>query len=621
MSTPVPGCSVWKLSDAAERLYAKHKERKRLKFPGVDIKEYEFALSAFGDCPFGNPYKHEFLLLTMCHQWPSDFLLEREGVVNHWAVRMAKAFCRYKRLNIIGCGSSWKTGNVSAYLYTAWKANPFCTSVFLSTTSGEAAQSRTWGQIKDWHTKDRYTVGKRIESLHLITLDEEARDEEGNKARDFRNSIKVVLIKPGAEGKNVMASIVGRKNEYVYWACDEMCFMDIGILNARVNLNTNPFYQFLGLSNAPEEGDPMYIDAEPAGEEFPDGWRSVDKDTHVEWSTKGGHCVYFNGAKSPNYDAPNPEKPPFRKMMNENIRKEILLDAGGEDTPMYWKQFYGFPPSVDISDKVITFKILEQNGAFGAVEWADALAKPLAGLDLGFRAGGDPCVVHFGKVGKVMSGRRVLGAERDGIALLPAQGSRDPFEVQIAKKVLSACRERGCHDLALDVTGDGGIMLQHIEREARAASYELNVLPVSFSGPAEDRIIIPGERRKANEMFQNMVCQLWASVRLSVLNKVVFGLGERGQCVSQLCSRKMGTDEKKRMTIEPKKEMKKRLRRSPDQGDAFCLLHHLALRHGLDGQQRASGSAEDVVKRVMGQQQRVAGRYGSYGGVERYANR
>jgi len=583
---------LWRPSAAAEKYYAEQKptfDKAMRDAHSRDATPYEFFLKSFGDMWLRNPLKHEFLILCWQEQWPDIIQIERRGVLNHWLVQMAKGLCFSKRLTMMGCGSSGKTGISAAYCYTTWKARPFNSSVFLSTTSSEAGESRTWGAVKDWHKSDQFKVGKRIESLHLITLDEEIRDEEGVKERDFRDVIKCINIKQGQEGKNVVASIVGRKNDIVIWQCDEFNFMDPGVLLARVNLNTNPRNQFIGINNAPEEGDPAYIDETPFGEKYPDGWRSVDKDRDKSWPTESGLCLYFNGARSPNYDALDGTIP-FPKLMHEGMRADIEKDAKGQDTPGYWKQFYGFPPGIEISDKVLTVKLMQANLAFSEPVWMDTSKKTLAGLDLGFRAGGDPCVLHFGRIGKNLQQRTILELEYDGISLVPRQSSNDAFEVQIARQVIEACRAMGpngeprdCHDLALDVTGDGGILMQHIEREAREQGYALNVLPVSFSGTPEDRVIIPGEKRTAKQMFANMVAQLWGSFRVSVLNQVLCGMSVHSNCTKQLCARKMGTDEKKRMTIEKKSDMKLRIRRSPDHGDAACLLHHLALRHGLSG--------------------------------------
>jgi len=615
VATVVPGCKLWRLSDAAEEWFAKYRQKAIAHHPDQKLTEYDMALMAFGAFPFGHSMRHEFLILCWCHQWGDYFGLEKDGIINDWTIRMAKGFCMSKRINLMGCGSSFKTGTASAYVYTMWKSRPFATSIFLSTTSGEAAQSRTWGQVKDWHKNDRYKIGKCIDTLHTITLDEETKDEEGQKARDYRNSIKVVLLKPGNEGRNVMASIVGRKNETVIWVCDEFPFMDIGILDARVNLNTAGFVnQFIGLGNAPEEGDPMYLDAAPYGDKYPDGWRSVNKDTDKSWPTKTGICLYFNGEKSPNYKVPPGAKYPFPRMMNEGFRLEILKDTGGEDTPMYWKQFHGFPPTVDISDKVLTYKLLERNGAFSDPLWQNAEKKILAGLDLGFRAEGDPCVIDFGRVGVNTDGRTILACSEDGIALTPKQGSKDAFEVQIAKRVVEECRTRGCADLALDVTGDGGILLQHIEREAREQKYALTVIPVSFSGSASDKTVIPGDKRLGREIWANKVAELWGIMRTCVLNQVIVGMKSASNAVMQLCARKMGSDEKKRMTIEKKSEMKKRIRRSPDHADARALLCYLALQHGLSGQVVAKAEPKKAMEvekaRVSRYSEHSVGRYG-----------
>jgi hypothetical protein len=163
---------------------------------------YEVVLSTFGSLPHKHPLKWEFLILCWQMQWPEVVIMENEGVINHWLFRMARGFCWGRRLSFMGCGSSSKTFCSAAYGYTMWKCRPFNTSVFLSTTSAEAGESRTWGAVKDLHKSDKHKVGKRIDSLHLITLDEEVRDDEGVKERDFRDVIKCINIKPRREKRD-----------------------------------------------------------------------------------------------------------------------------------------------------------------------------------------------------------------------------------------------------------------------------------------------------------------------------------------------------------------------------------------------------------------------------------
>jgi hypothetical protein len=624
---PIPcRTQVWKPSAKAEQIFAQKLLPAFEKFCAERQHRWnqtELLMWCCNQIPFGHSILPDFTIAMWQMWWPHMFF-ERRGYINTWLVRMVKALCTETHVNFMGCGAGGKSKICGAHVYSMWKLKPTCTSCFVSSTSFEALDSRIWGYVKDWHKTDTTQVGKLIDSRRIITLDEEVRNDDGTKERDYRNGIKGVAIKTGQEGKNAISSIVGRHNKRVIWVYDEFGFMDSGILDGRINLNTNQFSQCVGLGNAPSEGDIMHMDCEPQGSKYPDGWRSLDKDVDEDWPTRAGRCFYFNGAKSPNFQVDGNQPTLFEGIMDESFRLKVLKDSGGEDSPYYWKQFFGFPPGVDISDKVVTHKLLEQHGALQAPIWVDDTRKTLAGLDLGFRADGDPCVIHFGRIGKDTRDKTIIGLEPDGVPLVPSQRDKSPFEAQIARRVIEECRKRDCHDLALDVTGDGGILLQHIEREARAQNYKLDVLPVSFSGTAEDRIVIPGEKRTARDMFSNMVAQIWGAFRLSIINEVVRGLGEFSKAKQQLCERKMGTDEKKRMTIERKVDMKKRIRRSPDQADALCLLGYLALRHGLSGASMSNTSRplarspREALERALGTGESA---YSGHGNMGRYGGR
>jgi hypothetical protein len=196
--------------------------------------------------------------------------------------------------------------------------------------------------------------------------------------------------------------------------------------------------------------------------------------------------------------------------------------------------------------------------------------------------------------------------------------SKEAFEPQIAKRVIEECRKRDCHYLSLDVTGDGGIMLQHIERQARAENYELTVIPVSFSGSADDSIVIPDQKKLAKDLYANKMSQIWGQFRLCVINKVVRGCDPLSAAVKQLCGRKFLSDDKKRFLVEPKKEYKKRLKRSPDQADARTLAMFSAIKNGLSGMETTVG-AQMAEKRV----ERAAAlpRYSGHGSVAKYGGR
>jgi hypothetical protein len=612
---------MWQLSERGLFIRQKEQERvnERLKAQKRDpINDYELDLRLFGILPFAHPCKHDFLIRCWNHQWPGHLVVEAGDLKNFWLIRMARDFCRHKRLGLLGCASAGKSYALAAYTYTFWKSKPFETSIYLSTTSAEAGEARAFGTVKDLFHKDQYRFGKLISSLRLITLDEETKGETGEVERDYRNCVKAVLIKSGAEGKNVVGTIVGRKNRNVIWGCDEAGFMDAGILDARVNLFSNPFAQFIYVGNGPVEGDPIFIDGEPHGLHFPDGWRSVDPDVHFHWPSRTGHVLYFNGRLSPNMQLPTGAKAVFPGMMDREKMAEIELAAGGEDTPIFWRQVIGLAPGVDIPDKLITHKLLESNRAFEHALWAGTPLKVVAGLDVGFRVDGDPCSIDFCKVGKDVEGRTVAEFERDAMLLIPSVKSKDAFEPQIAKKIIAECRKRDCHYLTLDVTGDGGIMLQHIERQAREENFTLTVIPVSFSGAADDSVVIPDQKKPASEQFANKMSQIWGQARLCVINKVVRGCDPLSQAVRQLVGRKFITDDKKRFLVEPKREYKKRLKRSPDQADARTLALFSAIKNGLSGM-IAGPAAKAAEKRE--ERAAAAPRYSGHGSRQLYGGR
>lgn len=542
---------------------------------------YENELRAFRMAPFGTDIRWELCMNCMRMQWPGVLLLEINGYENTFAKRQLKALNRFRIVNFLGGASTGKTFMSAAYCYTFWKSSPWNTSIFLTTTSASAGEARTWGALKDLHKSDVYKLGKRLDYLHLITLEEHSDTGE----RDYRDSIAAVLIKPGNDGKNVVGAICGRKNQHVIWQCDEMPFLDVGILEARLNLLSNPFHQFIGIGNKPSEGDPLYLDAEPKGPKYPDGWKSIDPEKNKSWFTKSGICLYFDGEKSPNFEAPATEAAPFPRLLTREMREAIEIDSGGTDSPGYWTQVRGFPRAGDVQDTVLTVSLLRGKGCLEPPNWSsDPDIQVLAGLDLGFRKDGDPCVADFAKLGKDVTGRRVLAHETDTVQLIPAVSSPLEFPDQIAHAFIDHASERNCHSVCLDISSDGGITSQAIERAARERKYVMEVIPISFMGTADERVMFTmgdGKRRPAKELFDRKVSQLWYSYRLSVQAGVIFGVSEFARATKQLCARKVSQDEDKRWKVEKKEDMKKRIKRSPDDGDARALVHENARRKGL----------------------------------------
>lgn len=548
---------------------------------GRQLDGYQLELKCFKSAGFATAEKFEFAVSCMRQQWPDFLMVEKDGISNHWFLRIILEASRSKSVSLLGCASASKTFSSAAWAYTFWKANFVDTSIYLSTTDMGASEARGWGTIKDLFDKDRYPLGKKLEYKHTI-ISPQDQEDKNQKDRDYRDAITAVAIKPGSEGERAIGSISGRKNQHVIWIADELPHMDMGVLSARINLLSNPFFQWFGIGNKPNEGDPLYLDAEPAGAAYPDGWGSVNPDVDYRWKTKTGVCLYFDGERSPNMKAP-PEKPvPFPRLADRAFVEAAATWGGGKDSPDYWRQVRGFPKQGDIQDRVLTAKILETFGATVDVIWAGLNKTVVAGLDLGLKEDGDPCVADFGTVGQEHQGGTVLMHEPDTVTLTQKISEGKPYEQQIAEKFLDECQKRRCRTVALDISGGGGLMAIAIKDEAAKRGWTLRIISVDFGGsPTEELYDVGGEKKSAKDLFDRKVSEIWYSYRLAVQNRKIRGVKIHCAAIKQMCERKVIMDEKKRWKIETKRDMKKRIKRSCDQGDARALVLWAARSEGL----------------------------------------
>lgn len=581
------------------------------------LSDYELEGVCFTLAPIGLKYgdvRAEFCKNLMRWQWPGYIKLESGPYVNTFAHRVIRALCRYRMVHFMGCASSGKSTIAAAYTTTCWKFSPWNTSAFISTTTAAAGQARSWGIAKDLHRNDRFKVGRLVEYLTLITMD----DQGGTENRDYRDAIKAVLVPKGGgtESDNAIAAIVGQHNTNVFWVVDEFPFMPIGILTGRLNVMANPNWQFIGLGNKPEEGDPMYQSAEPVN-----GWDSIDPDSCEGWETRnGGWCEYLDGEKSPNLAVEEGQKAPFTGVMSWEMLRDIEKDSGGSDSPGYWKQARGFPKSGMAHDTVITRELLLLHKACEQPVWSGDKTTTLAGLDLGFREDGDPCVLHFGRLGTELDGRQIFCLDKDTVRLFVKVGSGDPFELQIAKAAVDELVKRGCHSLELDVSGEGGIISQKIGEVSRERGWPLTIYPTSFAGSPDENVRFKqGDKMvAAPELFDRKVTQLWMSLRLCVQNGRIRGLSQDSRSTRQLRMRRVLPDEKKRMCIETKKKMKKRLKHSPDDADASVLAVSLALKLGLPNEPHDPRADYTRAQQASSSPEHRAPRYSAHATKPRY---
>lgn len=198
----------------------------------------------------------------------------------------------------------------------------------------------------------------------------------------------------------------------------------------------------------------------------------------------------------------------------------------------------------------------------------------ICGVDVA-RGGDDNCVIQF---------RRGKDAKSTKTYIIPGEKSRDSMAV-ISKLVMVFSRHKPDH-IFVDETGLGGPIVDRL----RQLGYP--VTGVNFGGVADDEKKF---KNKTAEMGWH--CRRWLMDGGAIPNN--------GQLEKELTAREFYHDDKDKLVLERKKDMKKRLGCSPDWGDALYLTfaHEVpSLDHGREArdmgaigvERRASGDYDPM---------------------------
>jgi len=164
----------------------------------------------------------------------------------------------------------------------------------------------------------------------------------------------------------------------------------------------------------------------------------------------------------------------------------------------------------------------------------------IAGFDVA-RGGDDSCAIRF---------RRGLDAKSVKSYSIPGEKSRDSMAV--VSKIVMLWQRHHPDVMFIDVTGIGGPVHDRLKQLG------YNVFPVGFGHKADD------EKRYANKTAE-------MGQRLNEWLQAGGVLPNDPQLENELTAREFWHDDKDRLVLERKKDMKKRLGCSPDQGDALYL--------------------------------------------------
>lgn len=452
------------------------------------------------------------------------------------------------------------------FVYLDWAVDPFDTYTVMASTTKDMLKLRTYESVIRYFTllkaRDEGWPGVLAKTETSILC-----APEGDKAASAKAAIKGVAVREGSV-EEARANLQGVHLPYVREVADELSQMREAVMEARFNLRQGAKdFRFFGLANPDSIYDLAGQYSTPLG-----GWGTVDENTR-EWRTKWGKVRHHNGYQSPAILEPGgAEKYPF--LINAKSIDETIQDAGGDaDHPQIWTMVRGFPPPQGLERTVLTetavktFKMSEDG-----VVWDRIIAR-IAGLDPAFTSGGDGCILQFAELGVLAEGITAVRFTATERLTIQASSPR-PVVYQIVDQLRDLLNRYGVQvqDLGIDDSGTQSVA-DVVDVEIGTGAYRTHFnakaseLPLSASGV------------KACDRVADQITELYY---------LMSEFGQRWQiralppeAAKQFCIRRI--DPKKRpLRLEPKTEVKKRLRKSPDEADACAVTLAVArYRFGL----------------------------------------
>lgn len=464
----------------------------------------------------------------------------------------------YPHTGLSGCGSSGKTLYGALHALVNWLCDPVNTMVLVTSTDLKASRKRIWGEItKLYQAAEAAMPGTLIDSQCLIVT-----VKDGKRLPDT-SGISLVAGEKRKE-KEAIGKIIGAKNKRVFFIGDELPELTEAVLEAAFsNLVTNPLFQFLAMGNFKSRMDPFGIFIEPV-----DSYESLTLES-TAWITKYGHCVRFDGMKSPNIVGGEDKWKGIYSSKHLAQHRRVY----NEHQAGFWRMCRSFEPPIGHDDCIYSEADFSAGKAREHPVWMGDRQK-VSSLDPAFTNGGDRSVQHFAWFGQDTTGKYVLDLYKTVLLREDARFKDRTRNFQIAEQFRDNCKAEGVppRNAAIDATAAGGVFCDIV-----AELWSKEILRVDFSGAASENLVSQGDVKTAKEKYDRRVSELWyVGVELMKFGQLK---GLREEIIREMKARKYDTvkggDSGLKIRVERKDDMKERLGFSPDEADSYFVMIEL----------------------------------------------
>lgn len=529
-------------------------------------------------------YRWETGLDPITHLRKALEILQPGSVWHEWREQRFRSLCepayanrvgatRIFNISWVGCGAGGKTADAGVFAVHWWMVDPANTVVALCSTSKQKMRQRVWPVVQEcWIGIKNRMEEDHVTGPHMLNSTMELQALKG----DSKHAVFGQAVEAG-ELATAVERLKGVHAKRIMLVIDEAPGVEEAIYHCIPNM-LKGCTEFVLVNSG--NGPLTHIDAFSRVCAPVRGWKSITVDS-LEWETQAvpayqlppGHCLHFDGTKSPNVRAGKTLYPFLYKWEDWQRVKD---NATIQRTPAFWSQDRGFWVPEGFINTVLTEEMIEQGNARGAVRF-DGPTTPIGSLDPGF--GGDNCTLRFGRMGRLADKRLAVQIdERHVIPILvdavDKDGKKLPPEYQIADRVMDESRKRGVKPgyFGVEATGTGrGVAAVLIQQWGE-------IVWIESGGRATDEPASEEDERPAREVFDRRITQQYFRVANFVKSGQLGGLIDDD--IIQFCARTYDYVNKK-YYLEKKEDLKVRLGRSCDDADSVCVLVEVATRHGM----------------------------------------
>lgn len=496
---------------------------------------------------------------------------------SEWSELMCHAWCNYKWIAVIGHERAGKTYQFGHVAYLDYCADPFHTLTTMVTVTFEALRLRLWSDfllaVESAKVQQGFVVRNSTNEMRLYPA-----ESKGDAAEKFQIHGMAIQNTKDAEGR-VRGGHAPRRRYII----DEAENVAKPLYDALVNPMSAPDAKAGFLTNPMLKISELGKICEPVG-----GWGSV-QDTDLFWLMKRfphGIVIHLDGLQSANVKA---GRTIFTGLLTRDNVDEMRR-IHGEESPQWWSLIRGWPCPDGMVSRLFRDAIIEKCRPALVFDWRPVWC---ATVDPAFEF--DQCVLHLGELATPVFGERryKINAKQSVEITYRVGESHEDKDYQLAHRCMEICREHGIkpEHFIMDCSGGGRGVYAILRKE-----WSREIHGIDYGGAATDRTISGDDPRKCDETYQYFVSELWGRAAEYCRTGLVGGLDNlHPKTMEDLHARQYTLTKGTKGTlirVETKAELKKRLGRSPDHGDAFVQFAELLCRLGTKPGQTAAGAAQ-----------------------------